>query len=205
MDHAKARLELWAIILISVASVLSAWCAYQSARWSNASSQAYSRASARRIESLRQSGIASRQTTVDVNLFVAYESALSSKNEAFAAFLIKRFPERLRVAVTAWEATQPRTTSTAPSSPFVMNQYHLESQDQADALESQAETFFKTGVDANQNGNRYVLLTVLFASVSFLAGVGSKFESRRIVLTALVLGSIVLVTAIAVLATHPIF
>jgi hypothetical protein len=41
--------------------------------------------------------------------------------------------------------------------------------------------------------------------VSFLAGVGSKFEARKIVLAALVLGSIVLVTAIAVLATHPIF
>jgi hypothetical protein len=142
---------------------------------------------------------------VDINLFVAYESALSSKNAAFAAFLIKRFPERLRVAVRAWEATQGRPTSAAPSSPFVMKQYHLDSADQADALESQAESFFQSGVDASQNGNRYILLTVLFASVSFLAGVGSKFEARKIVLAALVLGSIVLVTAIAVLATHPIF
>jgi hypothetical protein len=205
MDHAKARLELWAIILISVASVLSAWCAYQSSRWGNAQAQAYSRANARRIESLRQSGVANRQATVDINLFVAYESALASKNAAFAAFLIQRFPERLRTAVKAWESTRPLTTTTAPSSPFVMKQYHLASDDQADALEREADSFFEAGVTANQNGNRYILLTVLFASVSFLAGVGSKFESRNTVLTSLVLGSIVLLAAIAVLATHPIF
>jgi len=185
MDHAKTRLELWAIILISVASVLSAWCAYQSARWGNASAQAYSRASARRLESLRQSGVANRQAMIDIDLFVAYEDAIASKNADFAAFLIQRFPERLKVAVKAWQATRPRATTSAPSSPFVMKQYHLDSDDQADA--------------------RYILLTVLFASVSFLAGVGSKFESRRIVLASLVLGSIVLLTAITVLAGQPIW
>jgi hypothetical protein len=205
MDHAKARLEFWAIVLISVASVLSAWCAYQSARWGNASAQAYSRASARRLESLRQSSVANRQAMVDIDLFVAYESAISSKNSDFAAFLIQRFPERLKVAFKAWQATRSRTTAAAPSSPFVMKQYHLESDDKADDLEREAESFFETGLDANQNGNRYILLTVLFASVSFLAGVGSKFESRRIVLGSLVLGSIVLLAAIGVLATHPIW
>jgi len=205
MDHAKTRLELWAIILISVASVLSAWCAYQSARWGNASAQAYSRASARRLESLRQSGVANRQAMIDIDLFVAYEDAIASKNADFAAFLIQRFPERLKVAVKAWQATRPRATTSAPSSPFVMKQYHLDSDDQADALERQAESFFETGLTANQNGNRYILLTVLFASVSFLAGVGSKFESRRIVLASLVLGSIVLLTAITVLAGQPIW
>ncbi|MBV8172046.1 MAG: hypothetical protein JO219_08960 [Candidatus Eremiobacteraeota bacterium] len=205
MDHTKARLELWAIILISVASVLSAWCAYQSARWGNASSQAYSRAGARRTESLRQSGVSNRKAMIDVNLFVAYEDALASKNTQFAAFLSQRFPQRLRVATKAWEATRTRTGSSAPSSPFVMKEYHLDSDDQADSLERQAESFFETGLSASENGNRYVLLTVLFASVSFLAGVGSKFDARRIVMAALLVGSIVLLTGIAVLATRPIW
>ncbi len=204
MDHTERRLELWAVVLISVASVLSAWCAYQSARWGSSQAQLYARANASRVESLRQSGIANRQTMIDVNLFVEYENALTSKNTALATFLLQRFPDRLKVAVQAWLATNPTRNPAAPSSPFIMKQYHLQAQDQADDLEQKARSYFEGGIAANETGDRYILMTVLFASVSFLAGVGSKFDVRGMVVAALALGSIVLVVAGAVLTTYPI-
>jgi hypothetical protein len=50
--------------------------------------------------------------------------------------------------------------------------------------------------------NRYVLMTVLFAGVSFLAGVGSKFDIRGVALTALVVAALVFVgTSFVLLST----
>ena len=204
MDAAKHRLELWAVILISVASVLSASCAYQSARWSNAQAQSYARANATRLESLRQSGLANRQMMIDINLFTAYESALEYQRPAFAGTISERFPERLKTALNAWLATKPLSNAQAPTSPFVMKEYKVPAEDKAEALESEAKGYFQDGVSANETANRYVLMTVLFASVSFLAGVGSKFDTRAMAITTMVLGSVVLVVTGAVLITHPV-
>jgi len=203
MEAVERRLELWAVVLISVASLLSAWCAYQSARWGTAQAQLYARANASRVESLRQSGVANRQTMVDINLFVNYESALFAKDKGFAGFISARFPERLKTAVRAWLATDPLKNAHAPSSPFVMTQYRLQAQDQADELELQARSNFDAAVKANETGDRYILMTVLFASVSFLAGVGSKFDSRSMVIVSLLLGSVVLLVAGVVLTGYP--
>jgi hypothetical protein len=204
MNKAEHRVELWAVVLISVAAVLSAWCAYQSARWGNAQAQSYARANAARVESLRQSDLANRQTMVDINLFVAYENALAANSSSLASFLSQRFPDRLKPAMKAWLATRPLTNTRAPSSPFAMREYHVVAQDRADALESDAKNYFQDGVNANETADQYVLMTVLFASVSFLAGVGSKFDVRSIAIAALLLGSVVLAVAGSILTGYPI-
>jgi hypothetical protein len=204
MNSAQHRVELWAVALISVAAVLSAWCAYQSARWGNAQAQSYAQASAARVESVRQSDLANRQTLIDIDLFIEYHSAVASRNTALVSFVSQRFPDRLKPAVNAWLATKPFTNARAPSSPFVMPEYHVDAQDRANALESDAKGYFQTAVSANDTANRYVLMTVLFASVSFLAGVGSKFDVRKIAMAALLLGSVVLLVAGVVLIGYPV-
>ncbi len=187
----ERHIEIIAVILISVAAVLSSWCAYESARWGSLQAASYVRANASRVESLRQTNIANRQIMVDVNLFVAYSAAVSNNNSRLASFLIQRFPDRLKVATQAWLATHPMKNKNAPSSPFVMRQYVVPAQDKATELEQRASQFFEEGYRATETSDKYVLLTVLFAGVSFLAGVGSKFESRSVVLGALALGAIV--------------
>lgn len=198
------RIEIIAVIIISVAAVASAWCAYESARWSSVQAASYSRANATRIESLRKSDEANRQVTIDVNLFTTYANAVSTKNDRLAAFLSQRFPDRLKIAMRAWLATNPLVNKSAPSSPFVMSQYHLSSLDRANELEDRAGDLFQQGVQANETSDKYVLMTVLFAAVSFLAGVGSKFDIRSVVLAALTLGAIVWIVAFIVMLGYPI-
>jgi hypothetical protein len=200
----QRRIEIIAVVLISIASVASAWCAYQSARWGGVQSASYSRASAVRVESLREANLANRQLMIDVNLFLAYSSAASVKNTAYSAFVAQRFPKRLALANRAWLATRPFTNPQAPSSPFVMPAYHLDAQDEADRLETKAGALFDQGSIAREVSDRYILMTVLFASVSFLAGVGSKFDHRGVVLTALGLGVAVVVGAAVFLIGYPI-
>jgi hypothetical protein len=200
----ERRVEIIAVILISIASVASAWCAYQSARWGGVQSESYSRANAARVESLREANLANRQLMIDVNLFLAYSSAEAAGNRAFSSFIVRRFPTRLAVAMRAWLASRPLANPKAPSSPFVMRQYHLDAQDDADRLETTAGAIFDQGSIAKENSDRYILMTVLFASVSFLAGVGSKFEHRGVALAALALGTTVAIGAAIFLIGYPI-
>ena len=141
---------------------------------------------------------------IDVNLFMAYATAVSSKNQELADFLSQRFPDRLKIAMQSWLATHPLRNKSAPSSPFVMPQYHLATQDEADRLERHAGQFFEQGYAANATADRYVLMTVLFAGVSFLAGVGSKFDVRGVALTALGLAALVCIGTSIVLFGTPV-
>jgi len=204
MNLNERQREIWAVVLISVAAVLSAWCAYQAARWGSEQAASYARANATRVESLRQSNLANRQITIDVSLFVAYANAVATNDRVLSDFLLARFPPRLKVPMTAWLAMHPLRNPAAPSSPFVMKQYHLEASDQAEALERTAQGYFNAGYAANEIADRYILMTVLFASVSFLAGVGSKFEQPQMVVVALALGTIVLLVAGVVLIAYPV-
>jgi hypothetical protein len=199
----ERRTEIVAVVLISVASVMSAWCAYEAARWGSLQAVSYARASASRVESLRQSNVANRQMMIDINLFVSYANAVSTKNASFAAFISQRFPVRLKTAMRAWLATDPLKNQNAPSSPFVMKQYHLAAFDSADLLDARAQQYLDTGVRSNEISDRYILMTVLFAAVSFLAGVGSKFEGRSLVLVSLALGLLIFVGASAVVIHYP--
>ncbi len=197
----ERRREIWAVVLISITAIFSAWCAYQAARWGSAQAASYARANASRVESLRQNNLANRQITIDVSLFVAYANAVATKDTQLADFLSERFPPRLKVPMKAWLATHPLRNASAPSSPFVMKQYHLAALDQAQVLELAAQKYYDDGTAANETGDRYILMTVIFASVSFLAGVGSKFERPHIVVVALGLGSIVLLVAGSIVLT----
>jgi hypothetical protein len=204
MWFTQRRMEIIAVVLISVASVASAWCAYQSARWGGVQSASYSRANATRVESLRAADLANRQLMIDINLFLAYSNAASVKNTLFSGFIEQRFPKRLALAMRAWLATHPLKNPKAPSSPFVMREYKLDAQDDADRLEAKAAALFEQGTTAKEISDKYILMTVLFASVSFLAGVGSKFDQLAVELAALVLGSIVATVAAIVLLGYPI-
>jgi len=57
---------------------------------------------------------------------------------------------------------------------------------------------------ANQNGDNYVLTTVLFASVIFFAGVSTKLASKRNRVILLGVGVAILIAATVTVLTFPI-
>ena len=65
------RVELIAAVLLSVATLLTAWSAYQATRWSGDQSESYTTASALRTDSVRAANIARNQLLIDVNTFIA--------------------------------------------------------------------------------------------------------------------------------------
>ncbi len=74
---------------------------------------------------------------------------------------------------------------------------------EAAAWAAEATVQWEQAETADQIADRYVLLTVLFASVLFFAGIAGKFQSRLIDIAMLALGLLVLLAGVAIALTYP--
>ncbi|HEX3671147.1 MAG TPA: hypothetical protein VHT92_05520 [Candidatus Cybelea sp.] len=171
--------DLLSVVLISIAAVLTALCGYQSGRWGGVQSRLYSVANASRIESAQASDQAVGLNAINVNLFLNYVDAVSLGDRTRAQFIYDRFPPEMRAAMIAWLATKPLKNRHAPSSPFVMRQYALPAKADARRYEAAAATSFAAALEANRHADDFLLLTVVFAAVSFLAGMSTKMTYPR--------------------------
>ena len=61
--------ETVVIVVLSVTAVLTAWCGFESSKWSGEMSIAFSQASSARIEAARQEGIANAARQADLSIW----------------------------------------------------------------------------------------------------------------------------------------
>jgi hypothetical protein len=213
------KFELFEAILLSLAAVLAAWTGFESAKWSGVQANSYSQASASRVESTRQSTLAGQQTTVDVITFTQWLQAVESEGllnkpadatkayvpdqSMLSGFLYERFRPDFKVAVDAWVATHPRLNADAPPTPFVMSEYQVPAAAEAARLERQAGDQSATARAANQRSDNYVLMTIMFATVLFFAGISSKMDTFRARVFLLGTATTLLVSSIAIVISFP--
>lgn len=203
-----SRFDRWVEFLsatvLALATVATAWCAYQSTLWGGDETVYRAAANAANIESAQFSGQALQRTSIQAGLFVEWAAAISEENQRLADFLYERFPPELRTATDAWLATKPLQNPDAPSSPFAMPEYQLEENDLARQWEAEAEAQLDKASRADEISDRYVLLTVLFASVLFFGGIAGKFQSQAIDLVMLIIAGIIFLAGLSILITFPI-
>lgn len=137
-------------------------------------------------------------------MLIEYLSAESTGNEKLARVLKTRFRPDVQKAINSWLATKPFENPDAPRSPFVMKEYSTQLKEKAAAYEDLVEQKIKEASDANRNGDNYILLTVLFASVLFFAGICVKFQSRRVKAAMLIFGVIMFMITALVLISYPV-
>jgi hypothetical protein len=171
--------DIASVVLISAAAVLTALCGYQSGRWGGQQMRLYNVANARRIQSAQVADRGLALTAIDVNLFLNYINAVAAGDTRLAQFIDHRFRHEMQPAMKAWLATKPLTNAKAPSSPFVMPQYTLRTDAEARAYEAQSAANFEAAQGANRHSDDFLLLTVIFAVVSFLAGMSTKMSYPR--------------------------
>lgn len=172
-ESRKKTLEMVAVIVLSITSILTAWSAFQASKWGGAMSIAFSTASSARIESSTFSGKANATITNQVGLWTQWAAATSAGDTRLATFLSARFPEPLATAHRDWLAAGGATAG-APASPFDMPSYIVPAQEEANALSDKAGEWFQTALRDNQRGDNYTLLTVLFAAVLFFAAMSGR-------------------------------
>ena len=178
---AEERVEVVAAILLSLATVLSAWGAYQATRWSGEQANNYALSAALRAESGRHGTIASRQVQIDVQTFIAWSDATAQKDETLAQFYEERFRAEFQQPFHDWR-DQPTTDASGlpPGTPFDQPSYKLAQQTTADELFAQADAALLEAQHDNQISDNFVLTAVLFASVLFFAGIAARFRPQWI-------------------------
>lgn len=171
------------VALISVATVLTAWCSYEAARWTAIETRQYGEANANRISASVASSHSDALKLVDVAMFLRYVATVSENRPAEKTFIYRRFRPEMKRALDAWLATKPLANANAPSSPFAMRQYQVAADADVARLNAKASTSFESAQIANDQADSYVRLTVIFAAVSFLAGISTKmiFPSHIII------------------------
>jgi hypothetical protein len=191
-------------VLLVVAALGTSWSSYQATRWNGEQAKASGATNGIRIEAARAQGLGQAQTQVDVATFIAWADADQRHDTKLAAFYKDRFRAEFLPAFDAWIATKPLTTAGAPPTPFAMPEYQLAAKDQAAKLDAAAEASAAEVRRDIQRSSDYVLTVVLYAIVLFFAGVSTRIASGRLrwVLTAS--GCLVLLAAIAWIATFPV-
>jgi hypothetical protein len=198
------RLEFISTLLLSAATVLTSWSAYQSSRWSGDQATEFSQASASRTESVRASTLAGQQTIADVSVFTAWLTAADEGHVHLADLLASRFRGEFKVAFEAWEATSPLTNPSAPATPFALPQYESASTQEATHLEARASSQFNAATEANGRADDYVLMTLLFSLVLFFGAISTRFELVAIQTSMVCVAGAVFVAATAITATLPV-
>jgi hypothetical protein len=187
-------IEVGSAVLMSLAIIASAWCAYQAARWSGVQSIEFSEAAANRNKSMIFASLAGTEVEIDATVFLDYVLLYTQENisdEQLDLYEERFFTDRLEVAMEAWLATNPLENPDAPRNPFEMEDYQNSNLAIAEATFNIAEIDSQAAKDANQQSDNYVMLTVLFAAVLFFAGVSTKLKMRWIKISILVLGILI--------------
>jgi hypothetical protein len=196
--------EIVATGLLAVATVATAWSAYQANRWGGEQAKAASRGTAARIESTREANVANRQLQIDVSLFTQFIDAFARNETELANFYRARFREEFQPAFDAWVATRPRTNPDAPLTPFELPQYRLAANEEAERLEATADAFAADARTYIQRSSNYVLAVVLFASTLFFAGISTKVAAQGARVSLVALGGTLFVGTVVWIATSPV-
>lgn len=204
-NHQVERiLEICAATLMSVATVATAWCAYQSAEWGG--EQAFLLGESQRAgrEADLHAALAQQRRSLDVAVFMEWIAGLATDNERLTDFYAERFPPRLGVAVEAWLATEPLTNPDAPRHPFEMEEYEVAEDTVVARATAESEAKWAEARRADENGDRFVLLTVVFASVLFFGGIEQKFNDRKVRTGMLIVATVLFLGGLIAMLRYPL-
>ncbi|MBK5093895.1 MAG: hypothetical protein JJE48_10330 [Actinobacteria bacterium] len=197
-------IEIAAAALLALATMMSAWCAFSSGEWHGESIASYHKSSNSMVKSSELFDRAQQQVLIDVISFTNYYNAVSAGDLQLAqAYETRGFSPELESAFNAWKAKDPFVNPDAPATPFAMTEYKNPYRVKAMAEQRYSSEQAARGKDAMHTSNTYILLTVLFASVLFFAGISTKFKEVRIRLALLAFGACVFIAAAVVVLLQP--
>jgi hypothetical protein len=203
-DRWEPIAEVIVTIVLAFATLATAWSGYQAARWGGVQSSAYSQAGALRVESTRASTQAGQLGQVDIGLFINWINAFAAEDQQLADFYQDRFRDEFKPAFEAWLATDPVNNPDSPTTPFSMPEYQLSLAEKANQLEAEAEETFAMGTEANQTSDKYILTTVILASVLFLGGIATRFKAMSARWVIIIFSLAILTYGLVNLLSYPI-
>lgn len=197
--------EVLAAVLLALATIASAWSAYQASRWSSQEALRFNEATAVRVQGEEIESLADAELDIDVEMFMDYLAVLRVGDaEGARYFETDLFRDEMQAAVEAWKATDPLNNPDAPAVPFEMEEYRNANREKSQELEREAQGKVEEAKNAIRNSDFYILLTVLFASVLFFAGICTKFKVPGVRVAVLMIGTFFFLGSLIVLLTQPV-
>ncbi|MEI6536604.1 MAG: hypothetical protein WCN98_14760 [Verrucomicrobiaceae bacterium] len=179
-DSKKPWFEPVTAILMAVSSLSTAWCSYQSSRWSGQSSDLGTQADKLERNAATMFLESHQIVTVQVKAFFEVIDAHLAGNEKLERFYTDRFGAELKPAYEKWLAFKPYENPAAPPHPFVPALYTPRfAQEIKDAKAEAAQSEAKSNITGHTAG-AYLSNTVVLASVLFFAGTMGKFDQRHV-------------------------
>lgn len=203
-EYSKKWIETLSTILLSAATVLSAWCVFQSSQWSG---EQYFRIDDETVANqfrLQYEVAGAQRKTAELQVFLQYATAVAEDNTKLSGFLFDRFPAPLKKAFVAWKALDPYNNTQAPSSPFGMKEYTVPELEEAKKYEDKAAGFKKAANVADNNSDNYVLISLILSMVLFFSGMSGVVDARRNQKILLVIASLIFVFSLILIATMPV-
>lgn len=203
-DNSAKWLEIAAAIILSLASLLTAWSSYQAAQWSRTQSIRSNGSVAKMVESAQLSTLAGQDTLVDVVTFTNWLEAVSTDNQALADFYRERFREEFQPSFDAWLALEPLQNREAPSSPVAMPVYSPANRLEAAQRQVEAGELQVEARAAAVNAELYVRNTLFLASALFFVGMSRLFSLVKVRFALEVVAAILLLVGFVNALTLPV-
>lgn len=197
-------IEVATVLLLALATVGSAWCAYQVSQWNGKETDAARLSAAARIDGSREYALATQKVSYDAASVAQYAEAVVAENERLQAFLRASIirPEFLPI-VDEWEAIIAETGEAPPN--LVDDEDYLAGLfAESTAYDEAALAATLEGDEAGRHADDYILTTLFMASALFFAGVTASFASRFTRIVLLSMSAVTLGVAGARIAGYPI-
>ena len=202
--HGRAEwLELVEAIVLAAVAVLTAWSGYQAARWDARSAASYAKASSTTAAAQEQHTLAGQNHLYDICTFNSWMAAKSSRDEALAVILERRFRPEYAAAYAAWIRTDPFHNPNAAPGPSFMPEYKSARLEKARALSEEAKAQYEGGVQARETGDEYVRITVVLATVLLLTALSQRFKIHVARVGLVAVAFVMLIVAVYWIATFP--
>lgn len=169
-------IEIFEAVVLALVAVATAWSGYQAARWDNHRAELYGEASSLRITAEGLAALGGQERIYDTTTFNSWLNARSRGDHKLAELFERRFRGEYRVAFEDWMKTDPFANSHAPPGPSFMITYRNLKTQQSEILVSQAVAVFDQGTKSGANGDGYVRITVLLATVLLLTAISQRFR-----------------------------
>jgi hypothetical protein len=173
------RLQTSAEILLAVATLLIAWSAYQSTRWSGIMSINFSRSNAERSQTVLLENSVGQQIVADVVLVSEWIAAVANGEYAAADTFRARMTGEVRKAMDSWLVNWSPGDPLPDGLPFDGGRYDPPLVQQAIERTKSAQSSFAKGQTANQAADNYILTAVLVACALFFASLAPRVNTTR--------------------------
>lgn len=203
-DRGEHRLELVAVLLLAIATLATAWCGYQAARWSGHLSEQFAHLSTARVKAAEAAPRAGQLRIDDLLYFDGWLEARESGNAELTRMYRRRFRPEFVPAFEAWMAQRPFTNQEAVPGPLYVPQYRSSDLERSAELHAVADDHHAEGTQAKINADRYILATVFMAAVLFFAGISLRLEWRPLRIAVLGMACAALVAGNVFVFTLPL-